>query len=318
MKVAVVGAGAIGTRHIQAMARIDGDLAVFVVDPAPAARAEAIGLLDQVGGLRGGRLVESDRIDGLVTVPDVAIVATNSRERPDVVRALLDLGVRKLILEKVLFTRLADYDDVGRSLAATGAEAWVNCPRRSYPASTQLRSLIDGQPFDYRVEGAGWGLGCNAIHHLDEYDMLSGAAALTLSARQLEPCVVDAKRAGYVEFFGALEGKSSAGRFSAVCTQGAPGDRLVTIETGASTVVISQSAKTMTIVEDGKARVESYPIPLQSESTADHINAILGGRAPGLPDYATASRLHRTMIETFLDHMRRVKNDPSIEECPIT
>jgi predicted dehydrogenase len=317
-QIAIVGAGALGSRHVQALARVDRTLSVDLIDPTAPARAQARNLLDQAGGLKGGVVRDHDDFHTLKETPDLAIVATNSRERGALVADLLDAGVRRFILEKVLFTRIADYDRIGALVARSGAKVWVNCVRRTYGRFAELLQFVRGAPFDYRVEGAGWGLGCNVIHHLDEYDMLSGSAPLTLSAAGLEPDVVPAKRAGYVEFLGALEGTSSAGRFSAICTDGTPGDRLVTIEAGARTVVISQKAQTMTVAENGATRVERYPIPLQSESTADHVAAILEDRAPALPDYATAARLHRSMIAVFLDHMRRVRNDPTIEECPIT
>jgi hypothetical protein len=317
-QIAIVGAGALGARHLQALARLDRPLSVDLIDPAVEARTRARTLLDQVGGLKNGAVRDHADLTTLSAAPDLAIVATNARERMPVVAALLVAGVGRLVLEKVLFTRPADYDDIDARVARSGAKVWVNCVRRSYGRAADLLRLVGGKPFDYRVEGAGWGLGCNVIHHLDEYDMLSGSAALTLSGEKLAPGTVAAKRAGYVEFFGALKGKSSAGRFSAVCTDGAPGDRLVTIETDARTVVISQNEQTMTVTEDGVTRAQPYPIPLQSESTADHVAAILEGRAPALPDYATASRLHRAMIGVFLDHMRRIHNDPTIDECPVT
>jgi hypothetical protein len=81
---------------------------------------------------------------------------------------------------------------------------------------------------------------------------------------------------------------------------------------------ISQVTQTLSITSGKGARSESFPIPLQSEATACHVEAVLAGRAPSLVNYGIAATLHRAMLSTFLEHLRAAANDPNIEECPIT
>ena len=90
------------------------------------------------------------------------------------------------------------------------------------------------------------------------------------------------------------------------------------VKNGDCTATIRQSEQVVTIDQDGHSRTESYPIPLQSEATAAHINSILDGGAPELPDYATAAKLHRAMLTAFIGHLRRSGGDPALEECAIT
>lgn len=239
-KVMIVGAGTIGARHAQAMARVKAPIDLDIVDPLPQARQHALSLLAAAGGLHGGSMREYERLDDLEDAPDLAIIATNSRERPAATRAIVALGTRLLILEKVLFTRLSDYDAIDRLFADSGISAWVNCVNGAYPRYERVKELIGNSPFHYCVEGTAWGLCCNLIHYLDEFCTLSGQKHLQLNSAGLEPVVVQSKRSGYVEFFGRISGDTAARtKFTAICHQGADWSRTITIDLGDRCLTIS-------------------------------------------------------------------------------
>ena len=321
-RVAVIGVGSFGARHLQGLARIDRPLHVDVVDPSEASRKRAAALLAEVGGLRGGTCAMHGDLSMLSEAPDLAIVATAARERPQAVRDVVSLGTRRMILEKVLFTRLADYDEVAGLFERRRLQVWVNCARRAYPRAAALKQLVAGRPIRYTVTGAGWGLASNVIHHLDEFSMLCGHVDIEVSAEGLSSRLTEAKRPGYVEFFGSLQSRAPDGsRFIAVCTEGAesvPGDREITIETDDVRIVLRQSRDTLSVVRNGQAHSEPYPAPLQSELTAPVVTSILDGTPPALPDYKTAAAIHRVLIGALLEHMRRCTGNPDINECPIT
>ena len=317
-RIAVIGAGAIGSRHIQAMARVAAPIDLDIVDPLPQARQRAGALVAGEGGLSSGTIREFSRIDELDTAPDLAIVATASRERPQAVQAVVARGAGCLILEKVLFTRLADYDAIDRLLAGAGVRAWVNCPLRAYPRAARLAELIGRAPFSYRVEGQGWGLACNLVHHLDEFAGLAGRGDISLDTAELDGAIAAAKRDGYIEFNGRISAQAGEqNSFVAICNAGPATGRHVQIETGDKSVTVSREQE-LIIVNGGGARAEPYPMPSQSQMTNRHVEAILAGQHPGLPEYVSASQLHRSMLAAFLGHLRRSMGDDSIDECPIT
>ncbi len=321
-RVAVVGAGTLGARHLQSLARLDRPLTVDVVDPSAASLQRAAALLHEAGGLKAGECNMRSDISELAAVPDLAIVATNSRERRPVVARLIEMGVPRMILEKVLFTRLADYDAVDALIARNNVQAWVNCARRSCPRATDLAALIDRQQVDYTVSGAGWGLASNLVHHLDEFAMFCGSDDLELSASKLLPGTYPSKRGGYIEFFGEIQASAPNGsRLTAICREGSEaisGDRVVSIHTNKIDITMRLSEQTMTVRKNGAARTEPYPVPLQSEAMASHVASIFDNRPPAIPDYATAAKLHRGMLAAFLEQVRRTSGDPLIDECPIT
>jgi hypothetical protein len=258
------------------------------------------------------------RIEDADAAPDLAIIATTSRDRLSAIRQAVAKGARALILEKVLFARLDEYDDAATLFSAAGIDVWVNCPRRRYPRVQRLIDLIGDADFSYRVAGQGWGLGCNLVHHLDELDYLAGGVETFLDTHQLEPVVARSKRPGFIEFFGRVVGTAAPkAQFDAVCTDGPAQPRIVSIKLEDKQLAIS-AEQTLTVSHCGQTATEAYPMPPQSHLTAAYVDAVVAGKSPGLPNYATAAKLHRPMIAAFLAHVRRVQGDDSIQECPVT
>src|SRR5947209_4742456 len=137
--VALIGAGQIGSRHLQALARLEAD--ITVIDPSSAS-------LDRARELAGKSDIRyATQLDQLGPAIDVAIVACSARERRSVVESLLaGRKVGALVLEKVLFQKIEDYEAVGALLKERGVRAWVNCPRRLWPFYQALRERTRGNP----------------------------------------------------------------------------------------------------------------------------------------------------------------------------
>lgn len=314
--ILVVGAGALGIRHIEALGLLGGTVKVDVVDPSPQARARAVEVAATLSPLR---LAVHDSVDTLASSGDVAIIASNSRQRRAVVEKVLTAGWRNLILEKVLFPALKDYDAVAELIAKSGAATWVNCTRRTFPYAERMRLLFSGAPFSYQVEGGEWGLGCNLVHHLDEAAFLAGRTDFSIDASGLDDGALAAKREGYFEITGTIRANLPNGtRVIATARRGAAPDRSVRIDGQNVSAVVDHGGETLRLSERGREEVLDYPIPRQSVITAEHIRRILGGGAPDLPDFAAATAIHKPLIAALLPHFRKALADPELKECPIT
>src|SRR5690606_30556452 len=109
-----------------------------------------------------------------------------------------------LILEKVLFQRIADFATIARVLDEGRVATWVNCPRRMWPAYRQLRDRLKGEAIaSIEMSGAHWDIGCNAIHCIDLIAFLTGAGALVVD--DIRPGdVLPAKRPGMLHIEGIV------------------------------------------------------------------------------------------------------------------
>lgn len=128
-KVLLVGAGGIGSRHLQALAKSEIPLQIQVV-----ARSEKSLTLAKERCLEANNTAEKrveyyTNLNQIASRVGVAIVATNSDVRKDVIESLLNkTEISYLILEKVLFQKLKDYEIVEHILEQKHVKAWVNCP----------------------------------------------------------------------------------------------------------------------------------------------------------------------------------------------
>ena len=102
-KVYIIGAGQIGSRHLQALKGVKTPLGIVVVDPSKESLGVAAQRYNQVPS---GRLTHT--VNYLQQVPnnqnvDLAIIATTSNIRAQIIRSLVKTNrVRYLILEKLL------------------------------------------------------------------------------------------------------------------------------------------------------------------------------------------------------------------------
>ena len=108
-------------------------------------------------------------IQELSTELDLVIIATGSKPRASIVKSLLThSSVKYLVLEKVLFPVLAEYDEISNLLKEKQIRCWVNCPRRMYGMYKQIKETIDpSYPIYMTNADENWGLCCNAIHMID-------------------------------------------------------------------------------------------------------------------------------------------------------
>lgn len=187
IRVAILGCGLIGSRwdmpgeaaaggpsltHAAAFSRqADARIVAFCDADAGKAR-EAASHWD-----RGQAFGDARALFDAVPV-DLAVVATHSTVRREVIHQALAAGVRTLVIEKPLATTLAEARQVARDLAAHGAVALVNYGRHWDPALAEVRQRIAAGALGrvQRLVGLyGKGLANNGSHMIDLVGLLLDA-----------------------------------------------------------------------------------------------------------------------------------------------
>src|SRR5688500_4752859 len=109
LQIALIGAGQLGSRHLQALALLGRPARVTVVDPVESSLAAAKERFEQVA--KGD--VEAVFTRSFANLPkhvDGAVVATGADRRRKAIEDLLQQStVGVALLEKVLFQRVEDY-----------------------------------------------------------------------------------------------------------------------------------------------------------------------------------------------------------------
>lgn len=322
-KIVLIGAGQLGSRHLQGLAKSNVEIAIEVVEPFMQARKVAQERYEEIAYNPKINSIEFfDSIDALSDTLDVVIIATNADVRSEVIKELLTKKtVKNLILEKVLFQRLEEYVEVKELLDKTSIKCWVNHPRRSFPFYQALKNEIkDSEQISYMVQGGTWGLGCNGLHFIDHLSFLSDNTELSIDNDFLHPHIYESKRANHVEFNGLLKGRVGNHIFSLYSAKEyAPA--ILTITTNTLTAFIDEANGYTRIARksnDWKWEESQQKIVyFQSELTNILIENILTERSCTLPTYDEAMRLHIPFLKALLSHMESVDGEV-LSLCPIT
>lgn len=201
--ILIAGAGQLGSRHLQGVKTSRYQLDIWVYDLSN----ESLKVAEE----RYNQIESQNKTVHFVTsldlVPpklDVVIVATGSKPRAAIIKQILaSKTVKYMVLEKFLFPRLAEYQEIEELIKVKGVRTWVNCPRRMWDGYALIKQMIDSsKPVEYIYEGGEWGMCCNTIHFIDIFMFLNGDNSFDISIEGLLPEVVDSKRIGYIELYG--------------------------------------------------------------------------------------------------------------------
>ncbi len=325
-EIALIGAGNLGSRHLQALAKLSRPARVTVIDPSSDALERAAGRFAETAS-HGVTPIYARSLEALDTSLDVVIVATNADVRADLIRHLMTRArVGAFLLEKVLFTRAADYAEIGSLLARAGTKAWVNCARRSWPSYRAVRQrLASSRLLELNASGSDWGLACNSIHFLDLAAWLGGATAYKVVGENLDSGTRPAKRASFVEFTGALSGNFDRGpmfRISSWQPSAAEGMPFVLQVIADDVIYIIREEENLAWVADARSSWAWNEIPFhsvpQSELTHLIVEEILDRGTAPLTPYADSAALHAPMLGAFMRHLQSENSTAVLTSCPIT
>lgn len=323
-RILLIGAGQLGSRHLQAIGNIVRELSIYVVDPTESSLEVSKERYLEIGE-KGERhdINFYNTLDLIDADIDVCVIATNSNVRARVTRDLLSkVSVKNIIFEKVLFQKLSDYSEMAELLNKKGVKAWVNCPRRMYSVYNDLNSLIskNANPIHFSVTGGEWGLASNAIHFIDLASKLSGASEYEIETNGMDKGFVPCKREGFIEVSGTINGRFRNGStFSLHSLRGGEPIHTVSVTTGNNIHIIDEINLKyyVTRAEEGEELASSISFPFQSQLTNLVIESILDtGNCP-LTAFSDSCNIHRPFIESLIEFSNRIK-DEETDYCAIT
>jgi hypothetical protein len=324
MRIVILGAGNIGSRHLQALARSSIPLEISVVDPSTQALKTSRQRFDEVvkteSALKPRYCLNLNAVSAEF---DVGIVATNSDIRKRVVEELLDKKrVKYLILEKVAFQSSNDFERVMKLLKAKHVKAWVNFPRRVVPFYKELKKLIKPHEQIFcTVQGGDWGLACNALHFIDVLCFLTEDTDYEVSCNNLDRTVKKSKRKGFVEFTGSLRCHFHNGsELSLISQSNSVCPPLVTVLTRSLLSVVEEEkgvAKMSKEEKNWEWEEVNFKWPYQSELTHKIVEEIIATGNCGLTPIEESYLIHKPLLVSFTNYLEEITGE-KYSVCPIT
>ncbi|GAB5380730.1 MAG: hypothetical protein Alis3KO_21170 [Aliiglaciecola sp.] len=319
-QILLIGAGQIGSRHLQALALSRHRYKITVVDPSLASLNTARSRLEEIPNhIVTVSFSQKMPVNGLF---HLTIIATNANQRFGVYKQLQESNeLLAVIFEKVIFQSLEHIDEVETLLATHKTKAWVNCARRSNAQYQHIRRLIKGHsPVTMSVSGNLFGLACNGIHFLDLFAFLIGEHELDGLSQSFDLEYVKTKRQDCYEVFGEMEANIGENKLNIYCSnkQEAQSVRL-NIQTKNKRFVIDEVNQKMEQFENNQNFGLPAEFKLQPQSKMTHTIAyqIFTLGTCSLPTYAESAKLHRHYIRAFTDYFETV-SPGKFTLCPIS
>lgn len=322
--VLLAGAGNLGSRHLQALKKVNLPLSIYVVDPSPNSLKLAKQRYDDISR---GSFDHPIEFFQALTFPenkkiDLAIIATNSNVRRKVLEDIFaHCACKFIILEKLLFQERDDYLAIDDLFLRSHTKAWVNCSMRAMPFYYKLKEVFNGNIIRYVVSGSQFGLVTNLIHYIDHMIFLTECPDFTVDYDYLDPRPIESKRKGFIELNGNLSVCFKNGSVG-VFTCYPEGNLPILVE------IISKDARCISREWEKKAWISmnvdnwawkeiNADIPYQSQMTKVLTEEILSNGTCPLVTYSESMGPHLTLLEALKEFLNE-KSDFKTECYPFT
>lgn len=304
----VIGAGQLGSRHLQALKSAQNSLNIYVIDPDLESLDIAKERYESIPGIDKNKVSYCKSLNDIncKNKIDIVIIATSSNVRAEVTVSLLNkFEVKTIIFEKILFQKRNDYVLVSELLKSKNVKSYVNCPMRMMSFYKEIQSAFKGTIFTYIVSGSQYGLVTNLIHYIDHMAFLNDSTEYTCDTMHLQNNIIKSKRKGFYE----LNGKfivnftnGSHGIFSCESKGNLPG---VVQAFNQNVHFISRESEGKILIsrkEDSwKWKEIEFNIPYQSELTTILVDDILTNNDCSLPSLEESIKLHLPHLDSIVE-----------------
>ncbi|MBN1183229.1 MAG: Gfo/Idh/MocA family oxidoreductase [Bacteroidales bacterium] len=323
MKInAIIGAGQLGSRHLQGLLKYGSMQTIYVLDPSEESLKISKSRAEEIPNEHIVHYVmEWKRLPKYL---DLVIIATNSDVREDVVAKLINShSIKFLILEKVLFQEINSYDRIRKLLELNNIKAWVNHPRRMYSFYENIKEILNnGSAKSYQVAGSNWGLGCNGLHFIDLFTYLSGASVKDIDANWIDQDILKSKREGFVEFTGTVKGMlNDQSVFQISSFMGDLRPTTISIIDPEYRIVVQEAgfSGVIRMSHDSNFVPDTYEINMENQSSLTTVLAddLFNSGNCMLPFYPESFETHKKFVEALLNKYNKLSDKSNIK-LPIT
>lgn len=318
-KIALIGAGQLGSRYLQGIVMSDLNIVLYIVDPSNDSLKVCHERILEVNPTYDiSKISNLNSVDELPLTLDLVIVATTANVRWKVISDLFKFNreVTYAILEKVLFQREVEYSQCEALLSAKNVKAWVNCPRRLIPIYSELRNVVAGKLREVVITGGEWGLASNTIHFIDLISFISGHDDVSLGACDISnPSESISKRPNFYETFGSIAGVCGDVEFNFSSGHGLGDSHLIQLKTDNTSITVDEISGEISFLKDGLTSMKKFEMPFQSNLSGGLAESILLHGKCGLTPFSVSAKLHLPFIRCINTTFKNKYNE---EICPLT
>jgi len=321
-KITLIGCGNVGSRHLQALAKLPFDIDVKIVEPNKDAQDLAKTRLNEVQKKNtNNRFSWHESIKELDGSSDLVIVATTSVGRIEILNKLLELGENKFLVEKMVCQSTDEYDSLLTKMKHYKAKGWVNTNLRCFESWQIIKKYFEDSEFIHLsvIESNLSPLGTNAIHYIDLFSFLTNDYNVQLNGDFLLNKLYPNKRGKHLkEFAGSIvgsckDGSSLAMTFIPDCDL----PNILNIAGNHKHLMIDELNEKMFDLANRNDLKVQFKFEHPSSLTTKIAKDIIEKEDCDLTTIENSYHLHAELFRILNSHIKKLTNE-DVKLCPIT
>ncbi len=318
-KIILVGAGNIGSRHLQGLARLPDETEIHIVEPATEAQNLARARLNEITYDKfNHNFFWYNSLNDLKTESDLTIVATTSVGRVNLINRLMEKGHSRFLIEKIVCQSQEEYNQLITKMRTFNAKGWVNTNRRYFKS---YKNIVDDfqntNVINLSVVAGYAGLGRDAIHYIDLFSWLTRNYKIKLSGEFLIEKLYPNKRGEHlVEFGGTIVGAAENSSFlSLTFVPDGNLPQIIHIVGDDKYLIVDETNNCIYNLKNGNKL--DFKFEYASSLTTKIAEDIIQNDDCLLPSVEDSSYAHKELFRIFNLHLEKIKNE-KVKICPIT
>ena len=312
MKILIVGFGNMGCRHAQSLIQSNMHDEYFVIEPNKDFFRENLKKIN----IPENKFTFFEDISSLPSNIDFAIIATNAFPRYQIMKELIEKGIKYFLLEKIIFQSKFQFDDIISLMEKKSCVAYGNFVNRYYPNYIELKKrLTDSVPLSMVVSGGDFGLGCNGLHYIDLFEYFTGKKAFVIKQNLNENPQVNKRGSKYKELFGQIVFSTNTGDrliISSIMDR-IGGIEISIIQNTSYDIINEETRKHIYFSENEDLQINDFNVLRSSHLTNIIYNDILEGRTL-LPSISEVKNCHLEFFKAANSTFGLTET----ELCPLT
>ena len=321
-KIALIGCGEVGSRHLQALVKMSQNITIYVVEPNRNSQNLGKKRLDEISyNKRNHNVSWFNSISELDKKSDVAIIATHARGRVDLIEKLLEGGHKRFLIEKFVCQSTTEYKNLLSSMKKFKAKGWVNTNLQCFKGYQKIKKCF--KPTETLslsvLTNSKYGLSTQSIHYLALFSWLTNNNQIKLDGKYLKKELIPNKRSkSFKEFQGTLIGINDDNSFLKLTFLPSFDDSLIVKISGKNIhFILDEIHNKISVFNEKKPKKWNFKFEHVSSLTTKIIQDILKKDDCLLPLVQDSYHSHSELFRIFNAHLKKIFNK-DFKSCPIT
>lgn len=320
-RILLVGCGNVGSRHLQALAKIPFSLKIDIIEPNPSSKKLGLSRLDEISYNKKTKIISwYNHYTSEIINSDLVIISTLAKNRVNLLIKLIKNGHKRILCEKYVCQSKNQYEKIIKISKTNKVKIWVNTNPRSFNSYVKLKKILSqNKPINLTVySNSQLGLGTNIIHYLDLFCWMNDDCNVRLNGSFLNKLLPNKRGNDFVEFSGTVIGHLKNNALFVISFEDCYSKTaLVKFSNIINEFCIDETNQKMIKIKNYTSKIENFSFEHASTMTKLFAIDILQNDCCTLPTITESYIPHLEIFRIF-NHYINNNSKRNVKLCPIT